>query len=241
MLECNDLITHVQQVEQQLEQVRTETTQLRALSQRLIAMLESERRHMAQLVLNEIAQPLSILKLLIEKSITRVPARAHALLDKGPALLAEIIAQLREVSLDLRPAMLDELGLLPTLLTYVEGYTSRTQVQVILLHSGLGRRLPSDIETVAYRIVQETLSNVARHAGVDKARIYVKLTPSLLILQIEDQGSGFDVEAKLLRGTACGLIEMQERARGAGGQLRVESKPGTGTRVTAKFPLHQAR
>jgi len=141
---------------------------------------------------------------------------------------------------ELRPAILDELGLLPALQTYVEGYTAQTQVQVMLLHSGLGGRPPPDIEMVAYRIVQETLSNVARHAGVGQARVHVQLTPSLLILQIEDQGPGFDVEAKLLSGAACGLIEMRERTRGAGGELRVESTPGTGTRVTAEFPLHQA-
>lgn len=240
MLENKDMIAHVRQLEQQLELVRTETAQLRALSERLMAVLESEHRHMAHLLLDDIAQPLSILKLLLEKSITRVPARAQVFLDQGPALLAEMIGHVREVSLDLRPAMLDELGLLPTLLQYVERYTLRTQVHVTLQHSGLGSRLPPDIETVAYRIVQEALSNVARHAGVGQAWIHFSWTPSLVILHIEDQGLGFDVEAKLSNGAASGLIEMRERTRYAGGQLRIESKPGAGTRVTAEFPLTQA-
>lgn len=237
LLEATDLISHIQPLEQQDAHLRHEITQLRALSQRLIAMLESERRYMAYLLLDEIAQPLSVLKLLLERSLTRALAQTKPLLDKGPELLAEVIAQLREVALDLRPTILDQLGLLPALLSFLQRYTARTRVRVSFRHAGLDGRLPPDIETLAYRLVEEALGNVARHADTSQARVCVSRTPTMLILQVEDDGAGFDAEATLAGSGASGLIEMLERTISAGGRLHVESKRGTGTRVTAEFPL----
>jgi signal transduction histidine kinase len=142
------------------------------------------------------------------------------------------------LSLDLRPAILDDLGLLPALLWHFERYTAQTNVCVTFRHSGLeGRRFASEVETAAYRIVQEALTNVARHADVSEVMVRAWADQDVLAVQIEDQGAGFDLEATLAAGETTGLAGMRDRAVLLGGKLTVESAPGTGTRVTAEFPL----
>jgi len=143
----------------------------------------------------------------------------------------------RDLSLALRPAMLDDLGLVPALLWHFERYTAQTNVRVTFKHSGLARRYQAVIETAAYRIVQEALTNVARHAGVREVTVRLWADTDALNVQIEDQGNGFDPEAALARGNTGGLAGMRERAILLGRHLIVESSPGTGTRVTAELPL----
>ena len=132
--------------------------------------------------------------------------------------------------------MLDDLGLLPALLWLFQRCAAQTNVQVTFEHSRLDRRFASDVETAAYRIVQEALTNVARHAGVKNATVRLWADGTMLGMQIEDQGIGFAVSSTPV--TALGLTGMQERAHALGGQLTVESEPGRGTRVTAELPLN---
>jgi signal transduction histidine kinase len=134
--------------------------------------------------------------------------------------------------------MLDDLGLLPALLWYFERYTSRTDVQVAFKHTGLERRrFAPEVETAAYRIVQEALTNVARHAGVSEVTVRIWADQDTLGAQIEDHGVGFDPEVALDGGTTGGLSGMHERAVLLESQLTIESAPGAGTRLTAEFLL----
>jgi signal transduction histidine kinase len=132
--------------------------------------------------------------------------------------------------------MLDDLGLLPALLWFFERYESQTGVHVDLKHSGLEQRLAPSIETAAYRIVQEALTNVARHSGVSEVQVRLLVREEQLTVSVEDQGAGFEPEA-VSAMTSSGLTGMRERVFLAQGQLTIQSAKGAGTRILAELPL----
>ena len=139
------------------------------------------------------------------------------------------------------PGTLDDLGLLPTLLWHFDRYTAQTNVHVVFEHTGLEKRLPAEIETAAYRIVQEALTNVARHARAAQATVRLWVDEDRLNVQVEDHGVGFDTEAmletQLASGPTFGLAGIRQRVLLLEGQLAVDATPGQGTRVTAELPL----
>lgn len=211
---------------------------LRALSHRLVEVQEAERRRLAYELHDELGELLTGLKLSLEKSTHLSVEVARTSLCEAQALVNDLMVRVRELSLDLRPAMLDDLGLLPALLWHFKRYTHQTQVQVIFKHAGLeGRRFAPEVETTTYRLVQEALTNVARHAGVGGAMVRLWADPEILSVQVEDQGIGFDPQTTLALSTSSGLAGMRERARLLGGQLAVKSAPGAGTCVTVELPL----
>src|SRR5262249_3404860 len=163
------------------------------------------------------------LRLAVEAAARRPGAGGGVGLDEALAVVRDLAGRVRDLSLRLRPTMLDDLGLLPALLWYVERYTARTGVRVRLRHAGLGRRFAPEAETGAYRIAQEALTNVARHAGVKEAAVRVDADAGLLVLCVEDRGVGFDPGAVRAGGQSGGLSGMQERAALLGGRLVIES------------------
>jgi signal transduction histidine kinase len=136
--------------------------------------------------------------------------------------------------------VLDDLGLLPALLWHIDRYTARTGVHVAFTHVGIDERLPTEIESAAFRIVQEALTNIARHAGVTEARLWARRDPREISIIVEDDGRGIPRER--LSAATSGLSGMRERALLAGGQLLIETS-AAGTRVTAIVPFgeEQAR
>jgi signal transduction histidine kinase len=221
--------------------LRASEEQLRAYAQQLVAVQEAERAHIARDLHDEIGQMLTGLKLILAISTRGTPEEVQAQLVEAQMLVNDLTTRVRELSLDLRPAMLDDLGLLPTLLWHVKRYTAQTQIQVILKHSGLEQRVTPDVEIAVYRIVQEGLTNVARHAGVCEVRVWLWRTEDQIGVQIEDQGHGFTPEEVLAAHTSSGLAGMVERARLLGGLLTIEATPGLGTRLTAELPLAACR
>jgi signal transduction histidine kinase len=158
-------------------------------------------------------------------------------LDEARALVGDLMGRVRALSLELRPTMLDDLGLLPTVLWHIERYTGQTGIAVSFQHVGIDRRFPAEVETAAYRIVQEALTNVARYAAVQEVVVRCWLDQDRLCVQVADKGAGFDPEVVLAAGTTSGLAGMRERASLLGGTLAIESAPGSGARVTADLPL----
>jgi len=219
------------------EQVLAGRERLQALSRRLVDVQEAERRHIARELHDEIGQVLTGLQLALEMGTRVTTAAARRGIGEAKALVHELISRVRELSLDLRPAMLDDLGLLPALLWHIERYTAQTKVKVTFEHAGLERRFSPEAETAAYRIVQEALTNVARHAAVNLATVVLGVTQDMLCLQIQDTGVGFDPQAALASETSSGLAGMRERASLLGGRFTVESAPGAGTRLIAEVPL----
>jgi signal transduction histidine kinase len=200
---------------------------------RLAAVLleEAERRHLAKELHDEIGQSLTALKLRLQVAEpTEQVTQARGLVD-------ELLTRVSNLSLDLRPAMLDDLGLLPALVWLFERYTAQTRVLVQFAHSGLEGRLSSVVETAAFRIVQEALTNVARHAGVPSVNVRVWRDGDTLAVQIADDGRGFDADAALAAGRSSGLSGMRERASALGGSLTIEARVGGGARLTAELPL----
>jgi PAS domain S-box-containing protein len=223
---------------QLFQQVHAGRERLRALSYQLLEVQETERRQIARELHDEVGQVLTGLKLLLEMSRRSPVDITKASLNEALMLVDELMERVDELALNLRPGMLDDLGLLPTLLWHFERYTKQTNIQVTLEHGGLeGQRFPPEVETAAYRIVQEGLTNVARHAGVSQVTVRLLASQDTLSLQVKDQGSGFDPGAALASGISSGLSGMRERARLLGGQLTIESAPGAGVRLTAELPL----
>jgi signal transduction histidine kinase len=137
--------------------------------------------------------------------------------------------------------MLDDLGLVPAVLWHIEHYTAQTRINVDFKHRGLeARRFSAEVETAAYRIVQEALTNIARHAGVSEAKVRVWTHEATLSIQVEDAGAGFDKE-KISPNETSGLAGMRERAILLGGQLMIESRVGAGTRLTAELAIGDGR
>lgn len=231
---ANDLLT-----EQIVERRRAEE-ELRRLSHRLVEVQEIERRNIARELHDEVGQVLTGLKLVIEMA-TRLPVeQVNDQCQKAQLLVNELMGRVRDLSLDLRPAMLDDLGLLHALLWHLERYSSQTGVRVTLAHTGVeNQRLKSEIETAAYRIVQEALTNVARHAGVDEVKVNVSADAENLFVQVTDQGRGFDPQGALSAGESSGLAGMRERAQLLGGKLIINSAAGEGTSVNALLPLEE--
>lgn len=225
---------------EQIAERRRAEEELRRLSHRLVEVQESERRNIARELHDEIGQLLTGLKLVIELG-ARLPAEdVHQQCQTAQSVVNELMARVRQMSLDLRPAMLDDLGLLHALLWQLERYTSQTGVRVMLTHIGIeNQRLVPEVETAAYRIVQEALTNVARHAGVDEVKINVSADAESLLVRITDQGNGFDAQGALATRNSSGLAGMRERAQLLGGKLVINSVLGEGTSVIAILPLDE--
>lgn len=225
---------------QALAELSVGRDQLRALSQRLLETQEAERRALAAEMHDEIGQLLTGLSLLL-MSIDHQsdPATITARLAQAQGTLGELTARVRRLSLDLRPPMLDDLGLLPALEWLIERYTEQTGVAVRFGHGGLGGRLPPVVELAVYRIVQEALTNVARHAQTAAAEVRVVAAPGRLSILLEDHGRGFDPDT-LDPYRSSGLSGIAERVRLLGGALTVTAAPGAGARLVVEVPLPPA-
>jgi PAS domain S-box-containing protein len=213
---------------------------LQTLSRRLLAVQEDERQHLARELHDEIGQLLTGLRLLLKPNGEWPVGPVKTRFDQARSMVDELLGKVRRLSFDLRPADLDQLGLLPALLAFFERFTETTGMLVDFKHKDLDGRFATEVETAAYRIIQEALTNVARHAGVADAVVRVWLDGNVLNLRVEDRGSGFDPEAALKAARTRGLAGMQERAMLLGGGMTVESAPGRGTTVSVELPLRNA-
>ena len=211
---------------------------LRRVSQQLFTARENELRHLARELHDEIGQSLTALK--INLDTLRLAASPNQQTMDGCIEIADtLLGQVRNLSLDLRPTMLDDLGLEASLRWFVERCHQNTGLEVVCdIAPGLGR-FPAPIETACFRIIQEALTNTVRHARAGKASIVVSTEPARLLLRVEDDGHGFDVERCLQDarwGHSFGLAGMHERASLLGGALRVRSVHGRGTTIEAELP-----
>jgi PAS domain S-box-containing protein len=214
-------------------------SRLQALSRRLVEVQEEERRHLARELHDEIGQMLTGLGFLLAPNGDLPPDAIHVRCAQAQEMVDEVLQRIRELSSDLRPAALDQLGLVAALLTLFERYTNQTKIVVDFRHRLPDKRFAPEVETTAYRIVQEALTNVARHAGVKDATVRVWTTADVLSVQIEDRGRGFDPEVAVATTGSSGLVGMAERVKLLNGHLTVEATPTLGTQITAELPLHR--
>ncbi len=212
--------------------------QIIAIPRQLLEAQEAERRSIARELHDEIGQLLTGLRLILEMVGRDLPDASMDSFAQAQALVSELLARVREMSLQLRPAMLDDLGLVPALAWHFERFDALTHVRVNYKHMGVeDRRFPPEVETAAYRIAQEALTNVARYAQVKEVTVRLWAVRETLGLEIEDHGVGFDAASVLAMHTSCGISGMRERVFLLGGQFTVESTLGQGTRILAELPI----
>lgn len=224
-----------------LEQTQTDRERLQVLSTQLLEAQETERRHIARELHDEIGQALTAVKINLQ-AVQRSPDLSSSTVPVQDSVnIVEVaLQQVRNLSLDLRPSLLDDLGLVAALRWYVDRYSQRTEVQAEFVNHSYHTPLPANIETACFRIVQEALTNVTRHAKAEQVTVELRQQDSALRLLICDNGVGFNVQAARERarlGGSLGLLGMEERALLMGGQLSVKSIPRYGTEIDVYFPI----
>jgi PAS domain S-box-containing protein len=219
---------------------------LQALSRRLVEVQETERRRLARELHDEIGQALTVIEMNVQALLASPGTDALApRLKQSLEVVERVQEQVHDLSLNLRPSMLDDLGLEPALRWCTERQAALAGLQAEVRADPLEQRLDPMIETECFRVAQEALTNVVKHA---RARtVTVELTKNdedgQLHLSVRDDGVGFDVanlREQAVRGASLGLLSMEERATLAGGGLQYHSTPGQGTEVHAWFPLKWA-
>jgi signal transduction histidine kinase len=223
------------------EALREANRRLHALSSRMLDIQEQERRQLARELHDEIGQVLTAVKIDLQTHLMRSDgASVGNGIETSIHLVNEALDRVRSLSLDLRPAQLDDLGLQPALRWFLDRQSRSSALDVEFNADLPPGRLNPDIETACFRIAQEAMTNVLRHASARRVRVNLCTRGEQLELLVEDDGKGFDVAAaqsRAVSGESLGLLGMEERAELAGGRIQMDSKPGLGTRVRALFPL----
>jgi PAS domain S-box-containing protein len=223
------------------EQVRLGRERLKMLSQRLVRAQEDERRQIARELHDEIGQSLTAAQLNLQAlGDTLAPDVRSTRLEDSLGLIDHVLQQVRTLSLDLRPSMLDDLGLVPALRWYVSRQAGRAGFDAQVVADHAQERYASDLETTCFRVAQEALTNITRYARARQVVVEVQRHDRELQLIIRDDGQGFDVAEARQRaaaGQSMGLLSMQERVVLIGGHLQIDSAPGQGTVIQARLPL----
>lgn len=224
-----------------VERVSESERRFRRISRGVLRLQEEERARISRDLHDGIGQLLTALKIQLElleqeaASVTQLSSRIAGTRELADTALAEV----RQLSHVLRPQMLDELGLEPTLRWLARTFQKRTGIAVDLELMGTERRGDADVETLVYRIVQEALTNVARHSGAKSATVVLRRDPERLRVRIEDRGSGFSPDSMLSAAEhgGFGLRAMRDRVEFVDGHFSIRSEPGGGTVVEADIPL----
>jgi PAS domain S-box-containing protein len=234
-------------VEDITDQKRAEE-HIHALTQELIKAQETERQRISQYLHDDVAQDLSTLKIGLETLFEDQPAVSNETKQRVSELskiLQRAITAVRDLAYDQRPPSLDELGLVQAVFQYCENFSEKTRVGVDFYSAGMDDlRLDFDTEINLYRLIQESLNNIKKHA--EARHVTVRLVASFphIILRIEDDGKGFDVEGRLLRALdekRMGLRSMEERVSLLKGKLKIQSCLGEGTKMLVEVPFKEKR
>jgi signal transduction histidine kinase len=213
------------------------------LLQRLFTTQEEERHRIARELHDQMGQYLAALMMglkSLEKS-TEVTSPVRSRLVKLQELTTQFSQEVRRFALELRPAALDDLGLYAALTNYLDAWSKRNEIKIDFHSNGLtGQRLPAHIETIVYRLAQEALNNVLKHAQAQHLSVIVEYRDGRVLVVLEDDGIGFDVEAAIntpVPERGLGLMGMLERVESVKGTLEIESEPGGGTTIVARIPV----
>jgi len=212
--------------------------QLRRLSQQLVHAQEEERKRLSHELHDEVGQLLTALRIELanlDEARKRTDPVWKEQLAGVKGLAEQALRSVRDLAMGLRPAMLDELGLIPALQWQGREHSRRTGIPVSLEVQGEVDSLPEEYRTCVYRVIQETLTNIARHASARQIIIGVEARQGVLSISVKDDGVGFDTRARGRRG--LGLLGMTERVKKLGGDLQVVSQPGQGSSILARMPL----
>jgi PAS domain S-box-containing protein len=219
------------------EQVRKGRERLQALSEKLVEIQETERRLIAHELHDKIGQELTGLQFILLLGKEGTETERNRSFDEAQALVSNLMSEVREMSLNLHPAMLDDLGLLPTLKGHFDRFQQQTGIQIHFEHKKLDLRFPAEVELAAFRLIQESLTNVARYAAVKEVDISIHSKDDSLYVKVEDHGRGFDMEILKDTERSFGVMGIRERTYQVGGKFEITSYPGKGTCINAIFPI----
>ena len=217
--------------------------QFRDASRQVFQIIEEERMRIARDMHDGPAQSMANLVLqaeILERLLDRNPKQLVTELAEFKNSVRNALEETRQLIFDLRPMTLDDLGLVPTLRKFIKEYGDRYGLATRFNVVGQERRLPGNIEGVLFRIIQEALTNVHKHARAKMAEVTMNLQPARVSVVIKDDGQGFDVartEANLHKNRNLGLLSMRERAELEKGTLEIRSQPGRGTEVKVEIPV----
>ena len=217
------------------EQVRQGRQRQHALAQSLVNIQEVERRYIARELHDHLGQSLTGLQFMLERAKNEIVDKKLDF-EEMQLLVIDLIDQVREMSHKLRPSMLDDMGLIPTLHWHIERYTKQTGIFVHFRCDDSPQRFSTEVETTAYRIVQEALTNVARYAQAREVNVGISVQNATLWIEVTDKGRGFDMTEVRQKPTS-GLGGMRERVDLAGGNLLIRSYENQGTQIIASLPL----
>jgi signal transduction histidine kinase len=230
-------------VERKLAESKREeySRKLQVLSRRLVAAQETERRNLARELHDEIGQALTVAQLNLQALLQSPGSKTWIpRLKESLEVIGRVLEQVHDISLNLRPSMLDDLGLAPALRWLTGRQAALIGLQAAFRADYLEQRLDPAIETECFRVAQGALTNVVRHAQAKTVSVELRRQAGQLHLRVSDDGIGFDVAAvreQAVLGASLGLLSMEERAALAGGELEFTSRLGHGTEVHAWFPL----
>jgi PAS domain S-box-containing protein len=227
-----------------LATVKEHSDALQRLSVQLIQAHEAERKRLSRELHDELGQALTALRIdlasLDKELLSDTRPRTRERLTEAIWLVERTLDQVRDLALDLRPSMLDDLGLAPTVRWYVYRFAQRLNLTADFDAVGLTNRLPTEIETVLYRAVQEGLTNIARHAAANRVQVVLAYDGAIARAQIWDDGRGFDphqIASRAAQGHGIGLLGLQERIAALGGYMTIRSAPGEGTGLHVEIPV----
>jgi signal transduction histidine kinase len=232
--EAEWMMTNLEQLQQAQDNLQASQERYRALSRRLLEQQEHERASLARELHDQLGQSLVAVALNLEAIKGDLSPAASARIPESKQAIKKMIEQVQTLAFELRPSTLDEFGLVGALRRLASRHGERTGVYASVHATPADVRAPLEIETVCFRIAQEALSNVARHARARQVEVTLALQDGAFEITVRDDGVGFNVERQR---SGLGLVGMNERAELAGGRLDIESAPGAGTTVRARFPL----
>jgi signal transduction histidine kinase len=242
-MEVERLLENLRARKQAEEALKNSYAQLRSVSRRLEEAHESERRHLSRELHDQIGQALTAAKINTEMLRTAVPSESVARLNENAAILDGLLQQTRQISLDLRPPLLDDLGLIAALRWYVNQQAERARLEAKFSADPGADDVPPHIQILFFRVAQEAITNVVRHAEARRLTVELRRAESSLRLIVRDDGKGFDVAAAELHaeeGASLGLLGLKERPALAGGSVRIISSLDQGTTVEILLPLDEA-
>jgi PAS domain S-box-containing protein len=213
-------ITNRKRVEQELQKMMAS----------IIDVQEEERKRLSRNLHDGIGQNLYSHLITINRLLSEMD---HPLLDQMQQEATELIEEIREISWELRPSVLDDLGLVPAIRSFLTRFSDHYQIDVYF-DCVLNRRLDISIELTIYRIIQEALTNVRKYAEVNEASVTIRELDDAVRVMVVDKGRGFDWK---IQTSGVGLFSMDERARSVGGELSIDSAPGKGTKIILEVPL----
>jgi signal transduction histidine kinase len=224
-----------------LKQTRAQQRQLRDFSHRILYVQEDERKRISRELHDVIAQTLvgiNVQLALLDRGVTASPATFRRQVSKTQLMVKKAVGIVHDFARELRPTMLDDLGLIPTLQAFMERFMADTGIRISLKASPFINRSASMVLTVLYRIAQEALTNVARHSKASHVEVTIEVLEKAIRMTIKDDGQGFQVTGKAgsRKKNRLGLIGMRERAEMIGGSFHVNSAPGGPTMVRVEIP-----